>query len=211
MFDRDGKDGVRSRLRGVILLDALYYTAKRFKPRAMVDLATLTYAVGAALGRLHAGIFCNDEGLAKRLIGAGQATGERLWRLPPEEGLVDVDIDLLWLRARKMNAAEQAFLAALDEAEVKPSEVDIVFSTTVTGLAVPTVEARLAARSLYQLIRLDERSFLAAPGGLRNNRRGGRGWAEGESEHVGGNASRQHRQRERGYCTKHRAKTTRPQ
>jgi leucyl aminopeptidase len=70
----------------LILLDALYYTAKRFKPRAMVDLATLTYAVGTALGRLHAGIFCNDEGLAKRLIGAGQATGERLWRLPLDEG-----------------------------------------------------------------------------------------------------------------------------
>jgi alkylresorcinol/alkylpyrone synthase len=45
-----------------------------------------------------------------------------------------------------LDLAEQAFLAALDEAKVKPSEVDIVFSTTVTGLAVPTLEARLAAR-----------------------------------------------------------------
>jgi alkylresorcinol/alkylpyrone synthase len=45
-----------------------------------------------------------------------------------------------------LGLAEQAFLAALDEAKVKPSEVDIVFSTTVTGLAVPTLEARLAAR-----------------------------------------------------------------
>jgi alkylresorcinol/alkylpyrone synthase len=49
---------------------------------------------------------------------------------------VDIALDL----------AEQAFLAALDEAKVKPSEVDIVFSTTVTGLAVPTLEARLASR-----------------------------------------------------------------
>jgi alkylresorcinol/alkylpyrone synthase len=45
-----------------------------------------------------------------------------------------------------LGLAEQAFLAALDEAKVRPSEVDIVFSTTVTGLAVPTLEARLAAR-----------------------------------------------------------------
>jgi alkylresorcinol/alkylpyrone synthase len=45
-----------------------------------------------------------------------------------------------------LELAEQAFLAALDEAEVRPSEVDIVFSTTVTGLAVPTLEARLANR-----------------------------------------------------------------
>jgi alkylresorcinol/alkylpyrone synthase len=45
-----------------------------------------------------------------------------------------------------LNLAEQAFLAALDEAKIKPADVDIVFSTTVTGLAVPTLEARLAAR-----------------------------------------------------------------
>ena len=45
-----------------------------------------------------------------------------------------------------LNLAEQAFLSALDEAKIKPSEIDIVFSTTVTGLAVPTLEARLAAR-----------------------------------------------------------------
>lgn len=49
---------------------------------------------------------------------------------------VDVALDL----------AEQALVAALDEANVHPSEVDIIFSTTVTGLAVPTLEARLAAR-----------------------------------------------------------------
>jgi hypothetical protein len=37
---------------------------------------------------------------------------QRLWRLPPEEGLVDVDIDLLWLRARKMNAPNTPFSTA---------------------------------------------------------------------------------------------------
>ena len=66
----------------LILSDALYYTAKRFKPRAMMDLATLTYAVGAALGLHHAGVMSNDDGLARRLIDAGEKTGERLWRLP---------------------------------------------------------------------------------------------------------------------------------
>lgn len=45
-----------------------------------------------------------------------------------------------------LDLAERALLTALDEAKVKPSEVDIVFSTTVTGLAVPTLEARLATR-----------------------------------------------------------------
>ncbi len=66
----------------LILSDALYYTAKRFKPRAMIDLATLTFAVGAALGLYHAGVMSNDHALAKRLIAAGEKTGERLWRLP---------------------------------------------------------------------------------------------------------------------------------
>jgi alkylresorcinol/alkylpyrone synthase len=45
-----------------------------------------------------------------------------------------------------LDLAEQALLAALDEANVEPSEVDVVFSTTVTGLAVPSLEARLATR-----------------------------------------------------------------
>ena len=45
-----------------------------------------------------------------------------------------------------LELAEQALLSALDEAKVKPSEVDVVFSTTVTGLAVPSLEAQLAAR-----------------------------------------------------------------
>ncbi|MCV7077684.1 type III polyketide synthase [Mycobacterium szulgai] len=45
-----------------------------------------------------------------------------------------------------LDLGEQALLAALDDAKVKPSEVDVIFSTTVTGLAVPTLEARLASR-----------------------------------------------------------------
>src|SRR6516225_6742725 len=45
-----------------------------------------------------------------------------------------------------LDLAEQALRSALDEAKVKPSEVDVIFSTTVTGLAVPSLEAQLAAR-----------------------------------------------------------------
>jgi leucyl aminopeptidase len=66
----------------LILSDALYYTVDRFKPRAVMDLATLTYAVGAALGHYHAGVLSNNDALVKRLIAAGEKTGERLWRLP---------------------------------------------------------------------------------------------------------------------------------
>ena len=66
----------------LILCDALYYTRERFKPKAMIDLATLTGAVIVALGHERAGLFSNDEALAAALGSAGDATGELLWRLP---------------------------------------------------------------------------------------------------------------------------------
>ena len=66
----------------MILVDALHYTVERFQPRAIVDLATLTYSVIKALGHVFAGLLGNDDALADRLIAAGKDTGERLWRLP---------------------------------------------------------------------------------------------------------------------------------
>ena len=66
----------------LVLADALWYCADRFKPAFMVDLATLTGAIMVALGQHHAGLFSNDDELAGRLVDAGQATQERLWRMP---------------------------------------------------------------------------------------------------------------------------------
>ncbi len=66
----------------LVLADALWYCQDRFKPRAMVDLATLTGAIIIALGHEHAGLYSNDEKLAEQLIAAGKATGETLWRMP---------------------------------------------------------------------------------------------------------------------------------
>ncbi len=65
----------------LILADALVY-AKRFKPRAVVDLATLTGAVDVALGNVAAGLFCNDDALADALASSATRTFERAWRLP---------------------------------------------------------------------------------------------------------------------------------
>ncbi len=66
----------------LVLADALWYTQSRFKPRFMVDLATLTGAIIVSLGHEHAGLFANDDELADRLIAAGAAEGEPVWRLP---------------------------------------------------------------------------------------------------------------------------------
>jgi leucyl aminopeptidase len=64
------------------LADAIYYTIDRFKPQAVVDLATLTGAVIIALGSEFAGLFANDDSLADQLLAAGKESGEKLWRLP---------------------------------------------------------------------------------------------------------------------------------
>jgi leucyl aminopeptidase len=65
----------------LVLADALAY-ATRFKPAAVVDLATLTGSIWVALGDQAAGVMTPDDGLAARLVAAGEATGERVWRLP---------------------------------------------------------------------------------------------------------------------------------
>jgi len=66
----------------LVLADALWYAATRFKPKFMVDLATLTGAIIVALGHEHAGLFSNDDKLAERLTKAGLETGEPVWRMP---------------------------------------------------------------------------------------------------------------------------------
>jgi leucyl aminopeptidase len=66
----------------LVLADVLWYVAKKFKPKFMVDLATLTGAIMVALGTEYAGLFSNSDELAERLTKVGLATGERLWRMP---------------------------------------------------------------------------------------------------------------------------------
>ncbi|PWL18177.1 leucyl aminopeptidase [Falsochrobactrum shanghaiense] len=66
----------------LVLADALHYTNDRFKPRFIINLATLTGAIMVALGTHHAGLFSNDDELADQLYDAGQSTGEKVWRMP---------------------------------------------------------------------------------------------------------------------------------
>jgi leucyl aminopeptidase len=66
----------------LVLCDAITWTQQEFAPAAVVDLATLTGAMIISLGNEHAGIFSNDEGLAARLLAAGESSGDKLWRFP---------------------------------------------------------------------------------------------------------------------------------
>jgi len=66
----------------LVLADALHYTNIKYKPKAMINLATLTGAIIIGLGHEHAGVFSNNDGLAEQIASASSASGERSWRLP---------------------------------------------------------------------------------------------------------------------------------
>lgn len=66
----------------MLLADLLWFGQEKFKPKKVIDIATLTGTVAYALGGLYAGVFGNDDKLIDDLMKAGQATDELLWRLP---------------------------------------------------------------------------------------------------------------------------------
>ena len=66
----------------LVLADLLWYAEDRFKPRFMIDLATLTGAIMVALGKEFAGLFSNNDDLARNITAAGEVVGERSWRMP---------------------------------------------------------------------------------------------------------------------------------
>ena len=69
----------------LVLADALTFTEKKFKPKFMIDLATLTGAIIVSLGSEYAGLFSNNDNLSKQLIEAGEKVDEKLWRMPLHE------------------------------------------------------------------------------------------------------------------------------
>tara|TARA_Y100000389_G_scaffold105039_1_gene101922 strand:- start:4277 stop:5737 length:1461 start_codon:yes stop_codon:yes gene_type:complete len=66
----------------LVLADALSFTEKKFKPKFIVDLATLTGAIIVSLGSEYAGLFSNDDKLSKQILNAGEKVEEKLWRMP---------------------------------------------------------------------------------------------------------------------------------
>jgi leucyl aminopeptidase len=66
----------------LVLADALTFTEKKFKPKFIVDLATLTGAIIVCLGSEYAGLFSNDDKLSKQILNAGEKVEEKLWRMP---------------------------------------------------------------------------------------------------------------------------------
>ncbi|HKX92390.1 MAG TPA: leucyl aminopeptidase [Sphingomicrobium sp.] len=79
----------------LVLADAIAYVQRTDKPTTIIDLATLTGAILISLGHEWAGLFSNDETLAGELLKAGEASGDKLWRMPlaePFDRLIDSPI-----------------------------------------------------------------------------------------------------------------------
>ena len=66
----------------LVLADALTFTEEKYKPKFIIDLATLTGAIIVSLGSEYAGLFSNDDKLSRQLINSGNQTGEKVWRMP---------------------------------------------------------------------------------------------------------------------------------
>jgi leucyl aminopeptidase len=66
----------------LVLCDALHWAQETYNPETIIDLATLTGAIIISLGKEHAGLFSNSDDLSDKLIAAGKATGDKLWRMP---------------------------------------------------------------------------------------------------------------------------------
>jgi leucyl aminopeptidase len=66
----------------LVLADAITYTEKKYKPKFIIDLATLTGAIIVSLGSEYAGLFSNDDKISDQLTKAGEKVGEKVWRMP---------------------------------------------------------------------------------------------------------------------------------
>jgi len=114
----------------LVLADALTYAQREYTPRVIIDLATLTGGVVVALGRVRAGLMCNNDSLANALFQAGEITGERLWRLPLDEeyskNIKGEDADLKNSGGREGHAIlGGAFLKAFVANEIPWAHLDI--------------------------------------------------------------------------------------
>ncbi len=69
----------------LVLADALTYTESKFRPKFIIDLATLTGAIIVSLGSEYAGLFSNDDKLSKQIYDSGNEVGEKVWRMPLHE------------------------------------------------------------------------------------------------------------------------------
>jgi len=145
----------------MVLVDAIHYANERFKPRLIVDVATLTGAISTALGDEYAGLFTRDDALASRMLAVGAESGEELWRLPLHPSyLRDLASPIADLRnggGRRAGAGVgAAFIGAWVPEDVAWAHLDIAGMAWRDDLPLPTVPLGASAFGVRLLDRLAE-------------------------------------------------------
>ena len=122
----------------LILCDALTY-AERYKPQAVIDIATLTGACVIALGHVVSGLFANDDALAHEVLAAGEASGDRAWHLPLhdeyQEQLNSNFADFANIGGRPGGAITAACYLARFTKKMKWAHLDIAGTAWLSGKA----------------------------------------------------------------------------
>ncbi len=87
----------------LVLADIITYGCEKYKPKIVIDFATLTGAIMVALGQHYAGLFCNDDVLANTLYESGQDTNEKIWRMPLHDDF-DKELDSPFVDLKNIGA-----------------------------------------------------------------------------------------------------------
>ncbi|KAJ6644968.1 putative cytosol aminopeptidase [Pseudolycoriella hygida] len=129
----------------LVLADAICYVQEKFRPRCVIDLATLTGAIVIALGKTYAGCFANNDELANQLIAAGNKVNEKLWRMPLHKDFSEMiksdvaDIANINTQAKGANSSTAAhFIEHFVKEDVAWAHLDIAgvaYSKTVSSIS----------------------------------------------------------------------------
>jgi leucyl aminopeptidase len=142
----------------LVLADAIWYCQDRFKPRFIIDLATLTGAILVSLGTDVAGLFSNDDVLADNLQKAAAATTEPLWRMPlPEQydkGLDSNVADMKNIGPRYGGSITAALFIQRFVNKLPWAHLDIAGTAWKTGSTVPTIPSGATGYGVRLLDRL---------------------------------------------------------
>jgi leucyl aminopeptidase len=147
----------------LVLADAVWYCQDRFKPRFIIDLATLTGAIVVALGKDLAGLYCNDEALAGNLLAASAASGDVLWRMPlpaQYEKLLEAHAaDIKNTAGRPGGSITAALFIQKFTNKVPWAHLDIAGTAWKPGSTVPTIPSGATGFGVRLLDRLVADSY----------------------------------------------------
>jgi leucyl aminopeptidase len=144
----------------LVLCDALTY-AERFKPQAVIDIATLTGACVIALGGVRSGLFSSDDALAQMIHLAGEASGDTCWRLPLDdgysEGLKSRFADVANVAGRQAGAVTAAKFLQRFASRYPWAHLDIAGTAWRSGAAKGATGRPVALLLQYLLIQAEQK------------------------------------------------------